>query len=535
MANNLYIPPADRGFTSSDPELAAVDASVRWPVLVCFLTAVHWMVVGTFLLVFASSMTHPQDRFPILGYLIDLADNCSFFTYGRVWPAAIDALVYGWASTAGLGLSIWLLTRMGRTPARAPAALMTGVIFWNLGIATGLTGIFLGDSSSVEFLEFPAYASWILWVAYALFGLWAVATYLGRKPGQNHIAQSWLLVALFAFPWLYATGTTLLGTELHPLSPDLRHTSDQSAWGFPLPGSGVMQELLSAWYVHGLYTLWLAPLGLALLYYLIPKMSGLDLQWGSRAQLAFWSWIIFAPWTAVHDLVGGPFPADTVTVGLIFSGLIFIPVAFIGMNLIGTSLRGEEMQGHHGGIVFPFLVISAFMFVGAGISEELLSIRAANEVLRFSMFRECNMFLWIYGFFSFMVFGSIYYIVPRLLNFGWRSAFLIRAHYYASVYGILLFIALVGGGGIAQGLILENTDPLVTIVNADQLSQSFFIANTMCISLISLGSGIFALHLGWMLLDWLRLRVRGNRLASEILLEPYTPEEAPAKAGEVSA
>jgi cytochrome c oxidase cbb3-type subunit 1 len=535
MAHSLYIPPADRGFASTDPELAAADASVRWPVLVCFLTAVHWMVVGTFLLVFASSMTHPQDRFPILGYLIDLADNCSFFTYGRVWPAAIDALVYGWASTAGLGLAIWLLTRMGRTPARAPGALMTGVIFWNLGIATGLTGIFLGDSNSVEFLEFPAYASWILWIAYALFGLWAVATYLGRKPGQNHIAQSWLLVALFAFPWLYATGTTLLGTDLH--SPDFHSYDSNHSWVYPLPGSGVMQELLSAWYVHGLFTLWLAPLGLALLYYLIPKMSGLDLQWGSRAQLAFWTWIVFAPWTAVHDLVGGPFPADTVTVGLVLSGFICIPVVLIGMNLVGTSLRGEAQQGHNGGIVFPFLVISAFMFVGAGASEQLLSVRAANEVLRFSMFRECNMFLWIYGFFSFMVFGSIYYIVPRLLNFGWRSAFLIKAHYYASVYGILIFIAVVFLGGIQQGANLESSEPLVTIVNADQVANNYYISSTLCICLVSIGSGIFALHLGWMLLDWLRLRVRGNRLASEILLEPYTPEEAPAKAtaGEVSA
>jgi cytochrome c oxidase cbb3-type subunit 1 len=536
MANSLYIPPADRGFISTDPELAAVDASVRWPVLVCFLSAVHWMVVGTFLLVYASSLTHPQDTFPIIGLLVDLASNCSFFTYGHVWPAAVDALVYGWASTAGLGLAIWLLTRMGRTPARAPAALMTGVVFWNLGIATGLTGIFLGDSNGVELLEFPAYASWILWVAYALFALWAVATYLGRKPGQNHIAQSWLLVALFAFPWLYATGTTLLGTDLHGASVDLQHTTSNSSWVYPLPGSGVMQELIGAWYVHGLLTLWLAPLGLALLYYLIPKMSGLDIQWGSRAQLGFWTWIIFAPWTAVHDLVGGPFPADTVTIGLIFSGLIFIPVVFIAMNLVGTAIIGEKQQGHHGGVIFPFLVLSAVFFVIAGASEQLLSVRAANEVIRFTMFRECNFFLWVYGFFSFMVFGAIYYIVPRLLDFGWRSAFLIRAHYYCSLYGILLFLALIGGGGIWQGLVLETTDPLVTIVNVNQVSIGFYIANTMCISLISIGSGIFALHLGWMLLDWLRLRVRGNALASEILMEPYKPE-VPVKVAteEVSA
>jgi cytochrome c oxidase cbb3-type subunit 1 len=507
---------APRGFVSTDPELAAVDASVRWPVLVCFLSAVHWMVVGTVLLVYASSLTHPQDAFPILSWFIDLSNNFSMFTYGRVWPAAVDALVYGWASTAGLGLAAWLLARMSRQPIRAPAALMTAVVFWNLGVAIGLTGIFLGDSTGVELLEFPAYASWILWIAYAIFALWTVATYLGGHPGHDHIAQAWVLVALFAFPWLYGAGSILLSSH-------------------PLPGSGVIQEVINTWYVHGIYTLWLAPLGLGLLYYLIPKISGLSIRYGSLAQTAFWTWIIFAPWTAVHDLVGGPFPAETVTTGLCLSGLIFIPVAFIGFNLVSTAFAAEEKQGHHGGVVFPFLVLAAVAFVVAGISEQLLSIRGVNELLRFTMFRQCNEFLWVYGFFSFVVFGSIYYIVPRLLDFGWRSALLVKIHYYCSLYGILLVIAMLGFGGVMQGNMLEHTDPAVTIASASGVSVSFHIAATMCISLIALGNGVFALHLGWMLIDWLRLRVRGNRLAAEILLEPYEGDAAKPASSEVAA
>jgi len=515
MATSLSTPAA-KGFISTDPELAAVDASVRWPVLVSLLSAVHWMVVGTFLLVYASSLAHPQDAFPILGWFVDLSNNCSIFTYGRVWPAAIDALVYGWASTAGLGLAVWLLARMGRVPVALPGVLMTGVIFWNLGVAIGLTGIFLGDSTGTELLEFPTYAVWILWLAYALIAVCAVVTYLGRRPGCDHLSQAWLLVALFAFPWLYAAGNILLNSH-------------------PLPGSGVMQGLLGAWYVHGLYTLWLAPLGLGLLYYLIPKVSVQNIRYGSKAPLAFWTWLVFAPWTAVHDLVGGPFPAETVTTGLILSGLLFIPVALIGLNLIPTSLAGEEKHHDHGGVVLPFLTLAVVFFVATGISEQILSIRSANQLLRFTMFRECNQLLWIYGFFSFVVFGSMYYIVPRLLNFGWRSAFLVRVHYYSSLYGILLVIVMVGFGGVMQGFTLETPDSAVTIVTANQVTISFYIASTMCISLVSIGNGIFALHLGWMLLDWLKVRVRSNHLASEILLEPYEAPETASASREVSA
>jgi cytochrome c oxidase cbb3-type subunit I len=499
------VPP--KGFASTDPELAAIDASVRWPVFFCFLTAVHWMVVGTVLMLYASSLTHPQDAFPVLSLFVDLSNNFSMFTYGRIWPAAIDALVYGWCSTAGLGLAAWLLARMSREPVRSPAALMTAVVLWNLGVAAGLTGIFMGDSTGVELLEFPAYAAWTLWLAYAVFAIWCVMTYLGRRTGYDHIGQAWVLAALFAFPWLFGAGSILMG-------------------GNPLPGSGVVQAVINAWYVHGIYTLWLAPLGLGALYYLVPKVSTLAIRHGNKTKFAFWCWIIFAPWTAAHDMVGGPFPAETVTIGLIMSGLIFIPVAVIGFNLVSTAFVAEDKQGHHGGVVFPFLVLASVAFVLAGITEEILSIRSINNLLRFTMFRECNQFLWVYGFFSFTVFGAIYYIVPRLLDFGWRSSLMVRIHYYTSVYGILLVIALLGFGGVRQGSVLENPDPQVTIIMSNDVALSFHIASTMCISLIAIGNGVFALHLGWMLIDWMRLRVRGNKLASEILLEPYEPDPA---------
>ncbi|HUB68202.1 MAG TPA: cbb3-type cytochrome c oxidase subunit I [Candidatus Methylacidiphilales bacterium] len=496
---------ATQGYSSTDPELAAIDASVRWPVLGCFLTAIHWMVVGTFLLVYASSLAHPQDTFPVLGLFVTLSDNFSMFTYGRLWPAAIDTLVYGWATTAGMGIAIWILARTSRTVVRSPAALMTAVVFWNLGIAAGLIGIFLGDGNSVELLEFPAYAAWTLWLSYALFAFWAVITWLGRRAGHDHIAQAWLLVAIFSFPWLFGGGSVLLG-------------------GPPPPGSGVVQALIDAWYVHGLFTLWLAPLGFALLYYLVPKMSGIPIRYGDKAQVAFWTWLIFAPWTAVHDLVGGPFPAETVTTGLVLSGFLFIPVAIIGISLISTTWEAEGKHGSHGGIVFPFLTLSAVCFVITGAAEQILSIRSANDVLRFTMFRECDLFLWLYGFFTFGLFGAIYYIVPRLLDFSWRSAALIRIHYYASLYGILLVIAMAGIGGVTQGFMLENPDPQMTILIVDNTVRNFHIAFTACISLVSIGSGIFALHLGWMLLNCINIRVRANRLASEILGETYEPE-----------
>jgi cytochrome c oxidase cbb3-type subunit 1 len=510
----MPLPPLHRHFTSSDPELAAVDASLRWPVIGSLLAAVHWMVTGTVLLVYASSLAHPADAFPILDVFNWLSEHVAAFTYGRVWPAAVDALVYGWIGSASLGLVMWVLARMGRAPSRAPAALMTAVVFWNLGVAAGLTGIFLGQSSSVELLEFPGYAAVVLWCSFALFAYWTILNYLGRRSDNDQIGQWWILVGLFSFPWLYGAGSILLGHRL--------------------PGSGVVQAMIGAWYVHGLYTLWFVPVGLGVLYYLIPKASGLPLHYTSHARFAFWTWLVVAPWTAVHDMVGGPFPEATVSIGLILSGLIFLPVALIGISLLTTSHEGRNK--HHESVVLPFLSLSVAFFIVAGVCEQLLSVRGINVLLHFTMFREANGLLWVYGFSSPLIFGAFYYILPRLLDFGWRSTFLIKVHYYASVYGILLAIVILGFGGIVQGAKLESADPSVNILIADQIALQFQIATTLCLSVISIGNGVFALHLGWMFLEWLRGGSRSVGLddkpeaptIQESALDPAAVEEAHA-------
>ena len=53
-----------------------------------------------------------------------------------------------------------------------------------------------------------------------------------------------------------------------------------------------------------------------------------------------------------------------------------------------------------------------------------------------------------------------------------------------------------------QGFALESTLPEVTISSAVGVTLPFCIAATACISLVALGNGIFAFHLGWLFLDW---------------------------------
>ena len=129
--------PADTSVTRSDVEQverALIDASTRVPVLIFYTSAVVWLLLATLLTLLASFKMHAPD----------LLGGVSFLTWGRLRPAQMDVMLYGWASMVGIGTAIWLMARLSRTTLRHPLLLVAGAGFWNLGVFVGVIGILAG-------------------------------------------------------------------------------------------------------------------------------------------------------------------------------------------------------------------------------------------------------------------------------------------------------------------------------------------------------------------------------------------------------
>src|ERR1017187_4960852 len=89
---------------------ADIDASCRLPLVVLFLCAAVWLLIGSAFALIASLKFHAP------GFLAD----CAWLTYGRVRPAGFNCLLYGFCMPAGLGVELWLLARPGRTRVGPP-------------------------------------------------------------------------------------------------------------------------------------------------------------------------------------------------------------------------------------------------------------------------------------------------------------------------------------------------------------------------------------------------------------------------------
>src|ERR1043165_167411 len=446
-------------------ERALIDASTRVPVLIFYTSAVAWLILGTLLAGFVSFKLHSPD----------LLSNVSFLTWGRVRPAHMNVMVYGWASMAGIGTAIWLMARLCRTTLRHPLLLITGGAFWNLGVLVGLCGIVLGDSTGYEWLEFPPYATIILFVAYSLVVSWAMLMFRFRRGDNIYITQWYLLAACLWFPWVYGATQMML---------------------FVAPVQGVMQDAVTWWFGNNLMFLWFGAIALGTAYYMIPKVIGRPVYSYHLAAIGFWTYALFASWTGMQRLVDGPFPAWMITASIAASILTLIPVATVGLN------HHMTMQGYFGLLRYSptlrFTVFGAFAYTVFSLMGIFLSLRSIAGYVHFSEASIAYSHIGLYAFFTMIIFGSMSYIVPRLVGREWRYATLIKLHFWSSAYGVGLMVAMLFLGGIAQGS--SMSDASRPFADATDSILPYLRGRSVSGMLLTIAHFIFAFHFGLMLL-----------------------------------
>src|SRR2546428_6008336 len=156
----------------------------------------------------------------------------------------------------------------------------------------------------------------------------------------------------------------------------------------------------------------------------------------------------------MQRLVDGPFPAWMITASIAATILTMIPVATVGLN------HHMTMQGY-----FPlmrysptlrFTVFGAMSYTIFSVIGVLISLRSVARYVNFTQASIAYSHLGLYAFFTMVIFGSMYYIVPRLIGREWRYASLIKLHFWASAYGIGLMTLMLLAGGFLQGADMEN-------------------------------------------------------------------------------
>jgi cytochrome c oxidase cbb3-type subunit 1 len=437
-------------------ERARADASTASVVFFFFCWAVVWLVVASVAGLTASIKLHEPD------WLVQQA----WLTFGRIRTIHLNAVAYGWAPMAGLGVALFIIPRLLKTPLMGARYAFLGAVLWNAALIAGLGSIGAGISDGLEWLEIPWQIGALFALGGALIALPLVFTLVNRRVDHLYVSVWYMACALFWLPVLFVVAKT------------------------PGVQSGVSQATMNWWFGHNVLGLFYTPLALASVYYFLPKVIGRAIQSYNLSLLGFWGLAFFYGQVGGHHLIGGPVPQWMITLSIVQSMMMIIPVAAFTVN------QYQTLQGHLGALrdspTLRFIGVGGLMYTVSSLQGSVEALRSVNVITHFTHFTVAHAHLGMYGFVSFVFFGAMYFTMPRITAREWPFPWMITAHFWLVSGGFALYFISLSIGGWLQGLaMLDAAKPFMESVT---VTLPYLKGRSIGGALMLLGHLVFAAH-----------------------------------------
>jgi cytochrome c oxidase cbb3-type subunit 1 len=459
------------------------DQSTSLVVGICFTLAVIWLVIASVAGLISSIKLHSPDW--LVGY--------DWITFGRIRPIHVNIVAYGWCALSGIGVSIWLLPRLLKTKLVGARWAIAGGGLWTIGVFLGVVAIALGKSDGMEFLEFPWKIDILLIVGGALVGVPLWLTLLNRQVDHLYVSIWYIAAALLWFPTLFFIAN------------------------LPNFHIGVEQATVNWWFGHNVLGLFFSPIGLATIYYFVPKVLGKPIHNYNISLLGFWALAFFYSQVGGHHLIGGPVPSWFITLSVTQSVMMVIPVVALFINQYYT-LKGNWRALVHSPTL-RFIVFGLIMYILSSIQGSMEALRSVNTITHFTHFTVAHAHLGLYGFFTMVMFGAMYYIMPRIMHWEWPYPSLIALHFWLVFIGFAIYIIWLSIGGWLQGLaMLDVARPFMDSVT---LTIPYLQARSLGGGLMTLGHFVFALHFFVMAWKFGPRRLGAAVLGPEMILKYF--------------
>lgn len=426
-------------------------------ILFIFATATLWLVVGSSFGLIASLKLH----------LPDWLNGSAALTFGRMRTMHLNLVIYGWLSLGMMGVALWMIPTIFATKLRLPSLAMIGAVVLNFAVGAGVWAIGSGWTDGLEWLEIPWQIDIFIALAIFLFVIPLLVTAKHRKVRHIYVTGWYYLGAMLWFPILFIVANI----------PDLH--------------IGVQQATVNWWFAHNVLGLWLTPLGLGAAYYLLPRIIGKPIYSYSLSLVGFWALALFYSQVGIHHLIGGPVPTWVVTLSVVQSIMMFVPVIAVAINQHPLWL--SNLDAFRASIPLRFVAIGALMYTAASFQGSIEALRAVNSVTHFTHYTVGHAHLGAYAFVTFVLFGAIYYMTPRLVGRVWPYPTLIVVHWWLVFIGFAIYFISLTVGGWLQGQAM--LDPTRDWMDSMELTVPYLTGRSVGGALMVLGHFVFAANM----------------------------------------
>jgi cytochrome c oxidase cbb3-type subunit 1 len=213
--------------------------------------------------------------------------------------------------------------------------------------------------------------------------------------------------------------------------------------------------------MHNAVGMWFTPLSLGMLYYALPTLLNKPIYSYALGVLAFWTQLLFYTMIGAHHFVFSPTPWSLQTVAIVFSIGMIVPVVAGTANFLLT-MRGD-FSSIADSYALPFIFVGVIMYFVASMQGTLEAFRSLNTYWHFTDFTVAHSHMAMYGFVSFVMWGGIYGLIPRLTG-RHPPLTLVGVHFWFALIGLTIYAVALMVGGTERGLSWIHGAPFIDSV-----------------------------------------------------------------------
>ncbi|PWK74050.1 cytochrome-c oxidase, cbb3-type subunit I [Aminobacter sp. AP02] len=402
---------------------------VRWFTLATVVWAIFGFAAGLFIAL--------QLAFPSLNF-------GEYASFGRLRPLHVSGVVFAFAGNALIATSLYVVQRTCQTGLWGGRQLAILLFFgYQAFLVIAFTGYPMGITQSKEYAEPEWYADILLLVVWVVYLCIFTGTLIRRREPHIYVAN-WFYLAFI----ITVTVLHIINNLSMPVS--WAGTKSYSQFG------GVQDALIQWWYGHNMIGFFLTAGFIGIMYYFVPKQAGRPIYSYRLSIVHFWALIFLYIWAGPHHLHYSALPDWAQTLGVAFSIMLWIPSWGGMINGIMT------LSGAWGKLrtdpILRFLVVAVAFYGMATFEGPLMSIKSVNALSHYTDWTVGHVHSGALGWVAFMIFGAVYYLVPRLWRTQLWSIRLVEWHFWIATIAIVLYITSMWVAGIAQGLMWRAYD-----------------------------------------------------------------------------
>ncbi len=409
------------------PPRASVDPQLSRLVLAYLVSATIWLLFGT-----------TVGEYVGIKFVAPDADHVSWLGFGRLRPVHTNAVFWGWASLAMLGLAYYVVPRVGNEKLYSYKLGWYSLHLTNTTVLTGTVLLMAGiNNGGGEYREYiwPVMSLFAIALALTLYNFFK--TVAVRKTKEIYISNWYIISAI-----IYALVIVFV-----------------AYW--PTWQNGLGETIIQGYYMHQGVGMWFMFFTLGLVYYYLPQQLNRPIYSYSLGILAFWTQILFYTLIGTHHFVFSPIPWWLQTVAIFGSMGMVIPVVAGTTNFLMTFKNGWYKLADSYTLPF-FLVGTIFYFTGSlqGTAE---AFRSTNLIWHFTDFTVAHSHLTMYGIISFFLWACIYTIVPRFTQ-NEAPQWAVGAHFWLALIGLLFYTVPLMYGSTLKGQMWIEGKPFIESV-----------------------------------------------------------------------